>query len=84
MATGFQVSSVERFRQPTPLPTSLGGWIDTFGDGLLAGLDASARSEIKADAEAVAAPIHRRRDGTRVLDYVRLRFVATKPSMSPR
>ena len=28
-----------------------------FGDGLLAGLDTSARAEIKADAEAAAAPI---------------------------
>ena len=84
MATGFRVSSAARFERPTALPTSLGDWRDTFGDGLLAGLDASARSEIKADAEAAAAPIHRRRDGAWVLDYVRHSFVATKPPMSPR
>lgn len=82
-ATGNRISSMERFARPTPLPTSLGDWIDTFGNGLLTGLDASARSEIKADAEAAAAPIHRRRDGTWVLDYVRLRFVAIKPAISP-
>ena len=83
-ATGFRVSSVERFERPTPLPTSLGDWIDTFGNGLLAGLDAHARSEIKAEAEAAAAPIHRTRDGTWILDYVRLRFVATKPATLPK
>lgn len=82
-ATGFQVSFVERFERPTPLPTSLGDWIDTFGNGVLAGLDASVRSEIKADAEAAAAPMLRRHDGTWFLDYVRLRFAATKPSMLP-
>jgi len=84
MATGIRVSSVARFERSTALPRSLGDRIDTFGDGLLAGLNASARSEIKVDAKAAAAPIHRRRDGTWVLDYVRLRIVATEPSMSPR
>ena len=49
------------------------------GDRVLAGRDAPVRSEIKADAEAAAAPMHRRRDGTWILDYVRLRFAATKP-----
>ncbi len=69
-ATGFRVSSVERFERPTPLPTSLGDWIDTFGNGLLAGLNASARSDIKTAAEAAAAPIQGTRDGTWVLKCV--------------
>ena len=59
---------------------SLGDWTDTFGNGLPAGLDEAAQSEIKADAEAAAAPMLRRRDGTWILDYVRLRFVAIKPA----
>ena len=80
-ATGFWGSSVERFERPTLLRRSLGHWINTFGNGLLAGLDASARSGIKADAKAAAAPIHRRRDGTGILDCVRLRFIAIKPAM---
>ena len=74
---------MEQFGPSTPLPTSLGDWIDTFGNGLRTGLDAPARPAIKADAEAAAAPMHQRRDGTWVLDYVRLRFVAIKLAMSP-
>ena len=78
-ATGFQVLSVERFERPTALPCSFGDWIDTFGNVLLAGLDAAARTEIKAAAEAAAGPTLRQPDGTWVLDYVRLRFVAIRP-----
>ena len=75
---------MERFERPTPLPTSLGDWIDAFGNGLLAGLDAHVRSEIKAEAEAAEAPTHRTPDGAWTLDYVRLRLVAIKPATLPK
>ncbi len=78
-STGFRVTFLKLFERPTPLPTSLGDWLDTFATGLLAGLDPAARSEIKAAAEAAAAPLLKRTDGTWVLDYVRIRFVAIKP-----
>lgn len=78
-ATGFQITSVERFERPTVLPSSFGDWIDTFGNVLLAGLDNAACSEIKAAAEAAAEQTLRQPDGTWVLDYVRLRFIAIKP-----
>ena len=71
---------IELFEPPTPLPTSFGDWIDTFANGLLAGLDARAREGLKADAERAAAPLLRQADGSWVLDYVRLRFTAVKPT----
>ncbi len=77
-AAGFTVLGIELFERPTPLPTSFGDWIDTFANGLLAGLDVPAREDLKADAERAAALL-RQADGTWVLDYVRLRFTAVKP-----
>ena len=81
-ATGFEIEAVELFERPTPLPTSFGDWIDTFANVLLAGLDASARSELEQEAEAAGEQILRQPDGTWVLDYVRLRFIAIKPRTS--
>ncbi len=82
-SAGFTVTSADLFERPTPLPTSFGDWIDTFGGSLLAGLPPSVRAAIKSAAENAAEPELRRTDGTWVLDYVRLRFVAVKPEHGP-
>ena len=79
-AAGFTVLAIDVFERPTPLPTTFGDWIDTFANGLLAGLDAGAREDLKVAAERAAAPLLRQADGTWVLDYVRLRFTAFKPA----
>ena len=76
---GFVVARAVLFDRPTPLPTGVRGWIETFGGGYLAGLDISDRERVIAevDAEATAALADDR--GVIVADYVRLRFVANKP-----
>jgi hypothetical protein len=37
------------------------------------------RAAVKAEAEAAAAPVLRKPDGSWFVDYVRLRFAAVKP-----
>jgi hypothetical protein len=77
-AGGFEPRHIELFQRPTPLPTRLADWFDTFGEAYLAAVPPAERAAVKAEAEALAAPALRRPDGTWVADYVRLRFAAVK------
>lgn len=81
-AAGFEVRHIELFQRPTPLPTRLGDWLDTFAESFLAGLDPDTRAAVKAETEAAAAPALRQADGTWRADYVRLRFAAVKPEVA--
>jgi len=78
-AAGFTVRHIELFPRPTPLPTRLGDWFDTFGEALLAAVPPGERAAVKAEAETLAAPVLRKADGSWFADYVRLRFAAVKP-----
>ena len=75
-AAGFEVAHVEHFPRPTPLPSGLRAWLETFGDPLLAGAPASERADVIADAERLAAPWMRDYRGRWTADYVRLRVAA--------
>lgn len=77
-AAGFTVRQIELFPRPTPLPTRLADWFDTFGEALLAAVPPSERAAVKAEAEETAAPKLRKPDGSWFADYVRLRFAAVK------
>ena len=74
--TGFQVSSIQRIPRPTPLPTGIRGWLETFGGVFLTGLDEPIREAVIADAEARLRPLLRDENGNWTADYVRLRFAA--------
>lgn len=78
-AAGFTVRHIEVFPRPTPLPTRLADWFDTFGEAFLAAVPPSERAAVKAEAEAAAAPMLKKPDGSWFADYVRLRFAAVKP-----
>ena len=78
-AAGFTVRHIELFPRPTPLPTRLADWFDTFGEAFLAAVPPSERAAVKAEAEAAAAPMLKKPDGSWFADYVRLRFAAVKP-----
>ena len=78
-AAGFALRAIELFPRPTPLPTRLGDWFDTFGEAFLAAVPPAERAAVKAEAEALAAPALRKPDGSWFADYVRLRFAAVKP-----
>ncbi len=77
-AAGFAVRHMELFARPTPLPTRLADWFDTFGEAFLAAVPPAERAAVRAEAEALAAPTLRKPDGSWFADYVRLRFAAVK------
>jgi trans-aconitate methyltransferase len=85
---GFEVQSAMLIARPTPLPTGIGGWLETFATPLLSDLPGAAQLDREALMEEVAgllAPALRTDTGEWIADYVRLRFKAAKPgTLSPR
>jgi trans-aconitate methyltransferase len=81
-AAGFAVRFLELFPRPTPLPTALSDWLDTFAEPFLLALDRPAREAVKAEVEAATAASLRAPSGEWQADYVRLRFAADKPASS--
>jgi SAM-dependent methyltransferase len=75
-AGGFTVERIECFARPTPLPTGMSAWLETFAQPFFAGLDSAARRDVAAEIEALLAPELREPSGGWVADYVRLRFSA--------
>lgn len=83
-AAGFEVRVATLFDRPTALgagAAGLAGWLDTFAGAWLAPLAPAERAELVAAVEDRLRPT-RFRDGTWVLDYRRLRFVAVRPRAS--
>jgi trans-aconitate methyltransferase len=75
----FHVESSELIPRPTPLPTGMSGWLRTFANPFLAGLDAEVGTRILAQAEELMAPSLCDDAGNWTADYVRLRFRAGVP-----
>lgn len=75
-AHGFQVVAIGLHPRPTPLPTGIEGWLETFAGPFLAGFDDAARAAALNDAIALLAPSLRDPAGGWTADYVRLRFAA--------
>ena len=73
---GFIVDSIELIPRPTPLPSGMEAWIETFRNGVLDRLNPADRQSAVARTVALLEPILRDGDGTWVADYVRLRFAA--------
>lgn len=73
---GFAVDYIALIPRPTPLPTDMTGWIETFGDALLRQLPAEARAAARDDAVALLRPVLCDEQGRWTADYMRLRFAA--------
>ncbi len=73
---GFDVVECHLVPRPTPLPSGIDGWLVTFADPFLEGLDESARREVRMRVAELLAPSLRDGSGRWTADYVRLRFVA--------
>ena len=69
----FSVEEMILFPRPTPLPTGIRGWLETFAAGFF---DRAVLPAIIDEAEALLAPSLRDSAGRWTADYVRLRFVA--------
>lgn len=76
-AQGFRVDSIALVPRPTPLPTGMRGWLDTFANPFLDGIDPALRAPILDEVQALLAPSLRDQSGNWSADYVRLRFAAT-------
>lgn len=77
---GFAVHSAELIPRPTPLPTDVGGWMDTFGGAFFGALPEEDRKAAREDAVDLLRPILCDSEGKWTADYVRLRFSASLPA----
>jgi SAM-dependent methyltransferase len=75
-AHGFTVTSIELIPRPTPLPTDMGGWLDTFAANFLRALPAPDRAAARDETIALLRPSLMDEAGRWTADYVRLRFSA--------
>jgi SAM-dependent methyltransferase len=77
---GFVVHHMEHFPRPTPLPTEVRGWIETFASHYLLALPDSERAAFLAEVAEALRPVLCDAQGNWFADYVRLRFEAGKPA----
>lgn len=77
-AAGFRVEDIALIPRPTPLPTGMAGWLQTFAGPFLADLPDGDRAALLAEAVALLSALHEAETGW-FADYVRLRFLARKP-----
>jgi SAM-dependent methyltransferase len=73
---GFAVDRIELIPRPTPLPTDMAGWLDTFAENFFSRLEPNERPEARAEVLALLRPCLCDHDGRWTADYVRLRFAA--------
>ncbi len=77
---GFEVPYMELIPRPTPLPTGIRGWVETFGSSFLEDAEPGVQQEMLNEIENLLAPALRDEFGNWTADYVRLRFKALKLS----
>ncbi len=75
---GFEVESLESIPRPTPLPTGMHGWLETFAKPCLAALAAGDREGYLSEVVELLRPVLCDREGNWTADYVRLRFEARR------
>lgn len=75
---GFTVEYIELIPRPTPLPTGIRGWLETFGKPFLEGVPEEEQSSMIDEIEELLAPALRDEYGNWTADYIRLRFKAVK------
>jgi SAM-dependent methyltransferase len=75
---GFVPQSVRLIPRPTPLPTGMRGWLETFANPFCAALPAGARDGFLDEVTARLKPVLCDSQGRWTADYTRLRFAAVK------
>lgn len=77
---GFSIEHQECFSRPTALPGDISGWLETLARPFVHAFDEGApRRAFVAGVSERLRPALQNTDGSWTADYVRLRFVATKP-----
>ena len=77
---GFVTESVQLIPRPTPLPTGMRGWLETFANPFCSVLPKNERSEFLDEVTAMLKPTLCDEQGRWTADYIRLRFLARKPN----
>ncbi|MFZ0137956.1 MAG: methyltransferase domain-containing protein [Candidatus Sulfotelmatobacter sp.] len=75
---GFVPRSVQLLSRPTPLPTGMRGWLETFVNPFCAALAPSERDDFLDEVTALLKPVLCDSQGHWTADYMRLRFAAIK------
>jgi trans-aconitate methyltransferase len=78
-AHAFEVETIRIIPRPTPLPTDMRGWLETFAGAFLAEIDEAERPLVLDEVTSLLAPSLRDAGGRWIADYVRLRFAAGVP-----
>jgi len=73
---GFTVDYIELIPRPTPLPTNMAGWLDTFGEPYFRLLPENDRAAARDEVVAMLRPVLCDEQGRWTADYMRLRFAA--------
>lgn len=73
---GFQVDYIELIPRPTPLPTGIEGWLETFRGPFFRLLPEEKRDAIRQEVIDLLKPSLCDKQGNWTADYVRLRFAA--------
>jgi trans-aconitate methyltransferase len=77
---GFHVDYIELIPRPTPLPTGMRGWLETFAIPFTNSLPRETRAEFLDKVTERLRPVLCDASGYWTADYVRLRFLARLPS----
>ena len=75
-AHGFAVTTVQLVPRPTPLPTNMKGWLETFARPFIGRLAGDQRAAALEEAIELLRPALCDKNGRWTADYVRLRFAA--------
>lgn len=75
---GFIPESVQLIPRPTPLPTGMLAWLQTFGNPFCAALSEDQRTEYLEETTEMLKPVLCDEKGRWTADYMRLRFIARK------
>ena len=75
---GFDVVACSLRDRPTPLPTDMKGWFDTFCNAILSNHSPADRRDVTDEMAERLRPRMCDAGGTWTVDYVRLNFVALK------
>ncbi|MGC1781155.1 MAG: methyltransferase domain-containing protein [Acidobacteriaceae bacterium] len=73
---GFRVESIALIPRPTPLPTGMKGWLNTFASSFFAALPEEERAAAQQETVRLLRPILCDTRGQWTAGYMRLRFVA--------
>ena len=76
---GFQVEEITLTPRPTPLPSGMTEWLQTFRQSLFAQLPVAERPAAIKQVVTLLKPVLCDAEGKWTADYVRLRFVAHRP-----